>query len=153
MTIQMTFFFVDGGSKPNPGPSAWVYIDAIDGSDHRVGIVEYATNNEMELRGIKEVLAHHPDVNLVILSDSEYALNAIAGKIYATANRSLVLDIREIIVERKLEGLSTELMWIPRNQNEADGICKIAIKKAVDKYGRKVDPDKPKSKELFIRRW
>jgi ribonuclease HI len=45
----------------NPGAAAWVK----------------ATNNVAELTGIREALAAHPDVELLIESDSQYAINAI----------------------------------------------------------------------------
>lgn len=92
--MKTFFFFTDGATAPtNPGPSAYAYVETPSYHDnreihHKVEFVGTATNNIVELRAIRELLAyilknsnHYLDSNeniINIYSDSQYAINAIS---------------------------------------------------------------------------
>jgi ribonuclease HI len=64
----------DGACLGNPGPGGWAWTTgAIDGSGGKL----VTTNQEMELRAILEALRAHPDQPIVILTDSQYAIDCV----------------------------------------------------------------------------
>lgn len=66
----------DGACTGNPGPAGWAWV--IDDTRWQAGSLGAGTNNIAELEAIRRVLTAAPDhTPLRILTDSEYALNAI----------------------------------------------------------------------------
>jgi ribonuclease HI len=64
----------DGACKGNPGPGGWAWTT---GSTDDSGGQHATTNQEMELRAILEALRAHPDQAMVILTDSQYAIDCV----------------------------------------------------------------------------
>lgn len=74
----MITIYTDGGSKGNPGPSAWAFV--VYKGHQRMGSKSSffkpdGTNNEAELTAIKEALewAKRTGEQVSIITDSEYA--------------------------------------------------------------------------------
>jgi ribonuclease HI len=59
---------------PGPGPGGWSWTT---GSTEDSGGQRMTTNQEMELRAILEALRAHPDQAIVILTDSQYAIDCV----------------------------------------------------------------------------
>ena len=64
----------DGACLGNPGPGGWAWTT---GSTDDSGGQHVTTNQEMELRAILEALRAHPDQAIVILTDSQYAIDCV----------------------------------------------------------------------------
>jgi ribonuclease HI len=64
----------DGACPGNPGPGGWAWTT---GTTDASGGEPVTTNQEMELRAILEALRAHPDQPIVILTDSQYAINCL----------------------------------------------------------------------------
>lgn len=112
-------FFVDGGCNPNPGPGGWGWVME-DGMSFKFGGREHATNNEMELEAIRQVILSHPTDNIHIKSDSSYAVGMLSNQGWrAKENTELVFEIRRLIAERKYAGSTTTFEQISSKKNEA----------------------------------
>jgi len=137
----MVQVFTDGGCRYNPGPGAWAF--AIN--DYVTGERKLSTtNNEMELTAIYKTLEfinNHQgkdyllDTEFIINSDSSYAINSITlwsdnwikdGSITTRANSSLILDIKLLLNELKIKGISILF-------NKVKGHAGIAGNELVDK--------------------
>jgi len=69
----------DGSSLGNPGPSAWAYY--VDAGCWAAGGFARATNNVAELTAVQQLLLAAPgDVDLEIHADSQYVIDALAGR-------------------------------------------------------------------------
>jgi ribonuclease HI len=64
----------DGACLGNPGPGGWAWTTGL--TDARGG-QQVTTNQEMELRAILEALRAHRDQAIVILTDSQYAIDCV----------------------------------------------------------------------------
>jgi ribonuclease HI len=64
----------DGACKGNPGPGGWAWTTGLTDDS---GGQHVTTNQEMELRAILEALRAHPDQAIVILTDSQYAIDCV----------------------------------------------------------------------------
>jgi RNase H len=62
----------DGACPGNPGPGGWAWTT---GTTHASGGQPVTTNQEMELRAILEALRARPAQPIVILTDSQYAID------------------------------------------------------------------------------
>lgn len=76
--------YVDGSSRGNPGPGGWAMIVMNEDENEVVYVAHntetYTTNNRMELRAILcafEWAVEHPDDQIIIFSDSSYAVNSV----------------------------------------------------------------------------
>lgn len=108
----------DGSSLGNPGPGGWGWY--ADDNNWKAGAVDGATNNQMELRAILEALRSLPnDVDLEILADSAYSINAVTvwldgwrrrgwknSKGDPVANRELIEAIDHEITIRRRRGVN-----------------------------------------------
>jgi ribonuclease HI len=64
----------DGACLGHPGPGGWAWTI---GSTDDSGGQHVTTNQEMELRAILEALRAHPYEAIVILTDSQYAIDCV----------------------------------------------------------------------------
>ena len=92
--------WTDGSSRYNYG--GWAFVVYEDEKQQIYSGYFYpSTNNIAELYAIKEALDYfvkHPtNANLIINSDSQYAINAATGIARARANLDLILYIRDIV--------------------------------------------------------
>lgn len=111
----------DGSSRGNPGPAGWAWVESAD--RWQAGSLPEATSIVAELTAIyRLVLAAPPTVPLLVLSDSEFAVNVCmkwaAGWKRAgwrkrdgepVANRALVQALHEAIKERPGK---VEVQWV-----------------------------------------
>lgn len=89
--------YTDGASRGNPGPGGWGAVILVDGYAMEVaGGVKKATNNQMELQAVLEVLSDLPRLVsgkagsgarahkglVVIYSDSAYVVNGLNSWVY-----------------------------------------------------------------------
>lgn len=111
------YAYTDGACKGNPGIGAWAYMISADeqgnikiASNSSVKLT--TTNNEMELTAINEVLKYLSNSgynkNLIIFSDSSYAINSISvwsdkwikdGSILYRPNGELIKEIKQNITK------------------------------------------------------
>lgn len=92
--------WTDGACRDNPGgPGGWAFVVQVDGERLVArGGEESTTNNRMELFAILAALRFcEDDDEVVIHSDSEYAIKVSSGTFNAKANLDLVDPIREQI--------------------------------------------------------
>jgi ribonuclease HI len=66
----------DGSALGNPGPAGWAWY--VDEGNWAAGGWRHATNNQGELRAVLELFraTAHVDDDLVVLCDSQYAINS-----------------------------------------------------------------------------
>lgn len=79
--------YTDGASRGNPGPGGWGAVILADGYAMEVaGGVKKATNNQMELQAVLEVLsdsgARGHKGPVIIYSDSAYVVNGLNSWVY-----------------------------------------------------------------------
>lgn len=66
----------DGACAGNPGPAGWAWV--VDDTRWQSGSLGHATNNAAELEAILRALVAVPlNVDLTVLSDSDYAIKAV----------------------------------------------------------------------------
>jgi len=87
MEMKTLTIYTDGASRGNPGPGGWGAIILVDGYAMEIaGGVKKATNNQMELQAVLEVLsdsgakAHKGPV--VVYSDSTYVVKGLSSWVY-----------------------------------------------------------------------
>lgn len=97
----------DGSCYPNPGPGGWAWVD--EHGNYERGSFSQGTNNIGELEAIKYVLLAHPNTEITIEYDSEYAMKCVTawgpswvkkGIAHEKANHELVLEIMGILDRR-----------------------------------------------------
>jgi ribonuclease HI len=80
--------YTDGSSLGNPGPGGWGVVATQDDKvvGERGGYERETTNNRMELKAaidaLSYVLEHHPDVEVIIHTDSAYVLGGVTTWIH-----------------------------------------------------------------------
>ena len=97
--------YTDGSCLRNPGRGGWAVVFE-GGREPLTGRVPYTTNNRMELTAILKAL-QATEGELLIVSDSEYAINVSVGSWYATLNQDLVDAIH-----KELEGRNVKFRWV-----------------------------------------
>lgn len=100
--------YTDGcySRKHDEGAFAYVILDAEDREIKRNAYkISHETNNRAELKAIIAALYHLPakDCSVLVVSDSQYALNTIAGKWARNANEDLFPVSDRIIKEKSLD--------------------------------------------------
>jgi len=96
--------YTDGACKGNPGVAASACIvNAPDGSSVEEALyLGHATNNVAELTGVEQALAlSPPQADLVIHTDSKYAIGILSKGWKPKANQDLVARIRSALGPRK----------------------------------------------------
>ena len=122
----------DGGSRGNPGPSAYgaVLKDAATGETiaERGETIGVATNNVAEYRGLIAGLElyreHTPDAALEVRMDSRLVVEQMSGnwKIKHPDMKPLALEAR------RLAPAGTTFTWVPRERNtHADRLANEAL--------------------------
>jgi probable phosphoglycerate mutase len=122
----------DGGSRGNPGPSAYgaVLKDAATGETiaERGETIGVATNNVAEYRGLIAGLElyreHTPDAALEVRMDSRLVVEQMSGnwKIKHADMKPLALEAR------RLAPAGTTFTWVPRERNaHADRLANEAL--------------------------
>lgn len=96
----------DGACRKNPGPGGWAAVIEKGNEKKEIqGRERNTTNNRMELRAIIEALRRLPNgSNVLLRSDSRYAINVVTGDYDADANLDLVEWAREL-------GASHDIEW------------------------------------------
>lgn len=91
--------YTDGASRGNPGPGGWGAVILVDGYVMEVsGGVKKATNNQMELQAVLEVLsdsgarAHKGPV--VIYSDSAYVVNGLNSWVWGWEKKGWITSTK-----------------------------------------------------------
>lgn len=95
----------DGACWNNPGPGGWAAIIERDNERREIeGREPDTTNNRMELKAIIEALRKLPNGSDVLLrSDSKYAIKVINGDYDANANIDLVKEARKLAERHDIE--------------------------------------------------
>lgn len=107
--------YTDGSCLSNPGGpggAAAILINA-DGNTIVSSFYPSTTNNRMELEAIKLALQlafcqANFDLNIVIYSDSQYAINCVNGTYKPKANLDLIQPIKSML--SRLKGVS--FVWV-----------------------------------------
>jgi len=97
--------YTDGSCIGNPGPGGWAVV--FDDGREIGGNELYTTNNRMELTGIFEAMKLCPNEDLIIYSDSQWAINSVTGKWNVTKNLDLIKQIKRIYNPKRMN-----LVWI-----------------------------------------
>lgn len=131
MTINTINIYTDGGARPNPGHAG---IGVLIQSNPPVEIYEYLgdnrTNNEAEIIAITRALeAVDQDANIVVHSDSQYALKSVEGVFNGDKNRTLYMQARTLVSARKG---TTTYKWVRGHDgnignSKVDDLATLAI--------------------------
>lgn len=132
--------FVDGGSRHNPGPSAWAVITNPYTGDGFGGFVEHATNNHMEWEALIQALDwvvknKIEDDAIQIYSDSKLVVEQFNGrwKVKRVWMRDLCRRAQEIADHSELP---IEVRYTPRLYNkQADKL----VNKVLDEHTKNHD--------------
>lgn len=130
----------DGGSRGNPGPAAYGYViqdisnlDAVKILEKCGNYIGVTTNNIAEYQGlidgIKWVLAHHPEAELVIKMDSLLIVNQVKG-LFKVKNPGLFPKWQEV------RGLLAQLpKWsIEHTYREGNSLADALVNTALDAH-------------------
>jgi probable phosphoglycerate mutase len=132
----------DGGSRGNPGPAAYGYVvqditnlDAVKILEKCGNYLGTTTNNIAEyegiLAGVKWVVAHHPNAELIVKMDSLLIVNQIKG-IFKVKNPGLLPKFHEV---REL--LSQLPKWsIEHTYREGNSLADSLVNEALDHIKR-----------------
>jgi probable phosphoglycerate mutase len=143
----------DGGSRGNPGPSAYGALlkDADTGEliAERGETIGLATNNVAEYRGLiagLELAAEHaPEAEIEVRMDSKLVVEQMAGnwKIKHPSMRPLAIEAN------RLAPIGTTFTWVPRAENaHADRLANEALDGLRDASGPlESDPTPPEETE------
>ena len=124
----MVDIYTDGACHPNPGFGGWGFVIPSIGID-KCGGESNTTNNRMEMRAIVEALRYEVDGDVVILSDSTYAINVIGGRWKGKVNKDLISEARALMKGRRIG-----FKWVKghsgnRWNEHADKLASIGRKK------------------------
>jgi len=115
--------FIDGACSGNPGPMR-IAVFSNDPKIKTVMPILSGTNNIAEYHALIYALAiaQHLEDNIIIKSDSKLVVEQVNGnwkvkdpKLIPLCKDALIL----INARKQLFGVSTELQWLPREQNLA----------------------------------
>ncbi len=126
-TVQV---YIDGGASPNPGPAVAGYM-ADDGTSDTRYLGE-RSNNYAEYAALRLALDKYRwEKSLEILTDSQLIKEQMAGnfKVSSPTLMPIYLECMQIVGGRKKIGLKTRITKIPREENRADAIVSVALKK------------------------
>lgn len=119
--------YTDGASRGNPGPGGWGAVILVDGYAMEVaGSAKKATNNQMELQAVLEVLsdsgarAHKGSVS--VLSDSAYVVNGLNSWVYGWEKKGWV-TMAKTPVENK--AIWQELLVLLKEYGDRLTIAKV----------------------------
>ncbi len=94
--------YTDGASRGNPGPGGWGAVILVDGYAMEVaGSTKRATNNQMELQAVLEVLSDSASRaykgKVVIYSDSAYVVNGLNSWVYGWEKKGWITSTKTIV--------------------------------------------------------
>ena len=132
---------MDGGARPNPGPTSWAWID--ENGEWHAGWFRHATNNVGELTALARLLEDHASEDIDIIYDSKYAINTVTKwgpdwvrkgppALRGKANLDIILPAIELYEARARAGLSTVLTWRHGHRGDrlnelADSLCTMTL--------------------------
>lgn len=96
------------------------------------------SSNRMELLAILSAVASlPPKSNVLIHSDSQYAINVLCGNWKAKANLNLIESFRKTVKEKKLGRV--EFKWVKGHNGDyynemVDSMCTAEIERIVEKH-------------------
>lgn len=126
--------YVDGGCWPNPGSGGWACILKIDTHLKELsGHCDNVTNNQMELEAISQALLalkeNAKDYEIIVYSDSQWAINASRGTWNIKKNLDQVNKIRQLIIDKSL---NIKWEWIKgHNGHEYNERCDVLAQEQV----------------------
>lgn len=94
----------------------------------------HSTNNRQEIAAIIHAVIHTPEnTDLLIISDSKYAMGVLSGKMHAKLNQDLIYYYKKYTSERKIR---VGFQWVRGHNgdtwNEAvDSLCTEAIESQI----------------------
>jgi ribonuclease HI len=145
---------IDGGSRGNPGPSAYGVVIEDERGQNIAELSEYLgrqTNNFAEYQGLLAALEYavkHGHKGLKVISDSELLVRQIHGsyRVHHTVLRNLHARARQLI--KQLDWFS--ISHVLRGKNEAaDRLANAAMDKGL---GRAPAPSSPTSSVVGVGR-
>lgn len=124
--------FIDGGSRGNPGPSAYgIVVFSLDGKSilwETSGRITRATCNQAEYFGLIALLeraAASDWQDIIIHSDSMLLVNQVNGRWRVKATHLQEMHSRAVTLLKKVRAT---IKWIPREKNEhADRLADQAM--------------------------
>lgn len=141
--------YTDGGSRGNPGPSAWAYVivynNAIVRQDHQFYGAS-KPNNETEYKAMERALAHcldltsgnpNPYTQIIVKSDSQFVLNSMfAGwKVKAPNLVGLHAQVQVYMQELKRRGIRLDFEWVRGHNGDVHNeICDHLVNVSLDNW-------------------
>ncbi len=99
--------YTDGASRGNPGPGGWGAVILVDGYAMEIaGSAKKATNNQMELQAVLEVLsdsatrAHNGPI--VVFSDSAYVVNGLNSWIWGWEKKDWITSTKTPVENKEI---------------------------------------------------
>jgi ribonuclease HI len=99
--------YTDGASRGNPGPGGWGAVILVDGYAMEIaGSAKKATNNQMELQAVLEVLsdsatrAHNGPI--VVFSDSAYVVNGLNSWIWGWEKKGWITSTKTPVENKEI---------------------------------------------------
>ena len=95
MKMGQLVMYTDGASRGNPGPGGWGAVILVDGYAMEIaGASKRATNNQMELEAVLQVLSDSAakayEGEAVVYSDSTYVVNGLTSWIWGWEKKGWV---------------------------------------------------------------
>ncbi len=135
MSKELIVLTADGSCSGNPGPGGWAaHIAFYGGTEIKLSGQEpyETTNNRMEMlaviKGLEEIEAFAPDVQVRVESDSAYLIRSMANG----WKRSKNLDMWERL-DNLNKSLEIDWTYIPRNSTDAHVECDTMAKQATQR--------------------
>jgi len=137
----------DGACHGNPGPAGWAWVRD-DGAYH-AGSLAHGTNNLGELLGIRNAIVDHPDAEIRVLSDSQYAIKCVTewGPSWRRkgtknkANQELIYEIIDLVEARPADA-QVSFQWVRgHDASNATPLNTAADRLATEFAGRRRDSD------------
>ena len=119
--------YTDGASRGNPGPGGWGAVILADGYVMEIaGSAKRATNNQMELQAVLEVLkdsgSRSYKGDIVVYSDSAYVVNGLNSWVYGWEKKGWV-TMQKTPVENK--DVWQELLVLLKEYGDRLAIAKV----------------------------
>lgn len=142
--IDMIEIYTDGGCRKNPGIGAWAFV--VVANDNVLfqtsKAVQYTTNNEMELTAIYnavEFISLMSELtDIVILSDSQYSINAITQWYSKWIKTNEISTKKNIELLSKIHSLlkpSIRFQWLRgHSTNPFNNLADRLVNQAMDSY-------------------
>lgn len=115
--------YTDGASRGNPGPGGWGAIVFAGGYAMEIaGGVKRATNNQMELEAVLQVLSDNATKgskeNIIVYSDSAYVVNGLNSWIYGWSKNGWITKQKSPVENKEIWMKLLELLKYYGNRLE-----------------------------------